>query len=269
MSLLDQQSQKLLLWGGGGQMGEQIKALLTTPPFDQHFVLCGEVNRQTPDHQATHLLHTAQVIIDFSHADATARLARLWADTDTQNPVSCENLRGVLIGTTALSEATTAALDYRAHQYDIPMVYAANTSIGIFTLYHTVKSVMNMIGDQGFDVELMESHHNRKYDSPSGTAHLLLSAVTDHPHHNVSYGSHESGSPRKPGHVGVHAVRGGGIYGDHKIQFISQHESLTLSHRALSRTLFAQGALTIATKLTQLEGGPHKLHDLAADFLTL
>ena len=252
---------KLLLWGAG-QMSTEIQTELAQDSAYNHtFELIGAVGSQTPHQHVLEQLNTADLLIDFSHAHATAQLARLL------DQGYAHQLNGVLVGTTALSEANIITLRQWAEHHAVPTVLAANTSVGVFTFYHLIKSLMSMLGDKGFDIELVESHHNKKHDAPSGTAKLLLSAVTNHPLHNKSQGAHPKASPRESGHVGVHAIRGGGIYGHHELQFISQHEVLTVAHSALSRALFAKGALTIATKLLSLPGGFYYLHELPADFL--
>ena len=252
---------KLLLWGAG-QMSTAIQAeLAQDAAYDLMFELVGAVGSQTPNQQVVDQLNAVDMLIDFSHANATAQLVSLL------NQGYGHQLKGVLVGTTALSEANVATLKQWAEHHAVPTVLAANTSVGVFTFYHLIKLLMSMLGDKGFDIELVESHHNKKYDAPSGTAKLLLSAVTSHPLHSKSQGAHPKDAPRESGHVGVHAIRGGGIYGHHELQFISQHEVLTVAHSALSRALFAKGALTIATKLLSLSGGFYNLHELPAHFL--
>lgn len=252
---------QLVLWGAG-QMSHAIQQeIARAPAYRGRFAVSGVVDSGMSQPEAIAALQRAEFLIDFSHRKATTRLVGLL------NQGYGAKIKGVLVGTTALSEATIKGLTYWAEQQQIPTIIAANTSVGVFALYHTVKSLMGMLGDKGFDVELVESHHNQKHDAPSGTAKLLLSAVTAHPQHNKSQGAHPVDAPRQPGHVGVHAIRGGGIYGQHELQFISQHEVVTVGHSALSRTLFAQGALVVATKLTTLKGGIHLLHELPAHFL--
>lgn len=251
----------VVLWGGG-QMSHAIQQeLAQAPGHRRRFAVSGVVDSEFSQSEAAAALQRADMLIDFSHRKATTRLAGLL------NQGYGTNIKGVLVGTTALSEVTIMGLSSWAQEQQVPTVIAANTSVGVFALYHTVKSLMGMLGDKGFDVELIESHHNQKHDAPSGTAKMLLGAVTAHPDHNRSHGAHAADAPRQSGHVGVHAIRGGGIYGHHELQFISQHEVVTVGHSALSRALFAQGALTIAARLTTLPGGIHWLHELPAQFL--
>ncbi|MCY4380497.1 MAG: 4-hydroxy-tetrahydrodipicolinate reductase, partial [Proteobacteria bacterium] len=250
-----------LLWGGGGQMGHELKQQLSSNPLFHHFSLIGEVNSKTPESQAHNLLHQGDFLIDFSHASATAKLL------NHLDQLTSSSLKYMLIGTTGLLETTVQKAQEVSVKHGVTTLIAPNTSLGIMVLYQTIKSWMPLVGSKNFDVELVEYHHNRKHDAPSGTAKLLLSAVTSHPHHNKGTGHHPAQSKREKGFVGAHAVRGGGVFGEHQLHFLSEDESLTIKHSALSRSLFAKGALVMADKLTNLSQGFYQYQDLSPDFL--
>lgn len=254
---------KLLLWGGSGQMGAEIqKCLKENTANASEFTLMAEVNSNTPNHEAKMALAEAGAMIDFSHHKATARLCTLLGEITTTN------LSSVLIGTTGLSSSTIEAAEALTTQHGLTTLVAPNTSLGIMVLHSTIKSTMKQLGDKNFDVELIEHHHNKKHDAPSGTAKLLLSAITHHPEHGRGTGPHPDDKPREKGYVGVHAVRGGGVFGRHELHFISPSETLSFSHEALSRTLFAEGALTMASKLANLPKGFYRYEDLPENFLS-
>ena len=254
---------KLLLWGGSGQMGEEIKKCLEKGTATaSEFHLVAEVDSKTPGDEAKIALTEADAVIDFSHHKATARLCTLLGELTTTN------LSTVLIGTTGLSQSTIELAETLTAQHGLTTLVAPNTSLGVMVLRSTIKSTMKQLGDKNFDVELIEHHHNKKHDAPSGTAKLLLSAVTSHPEHGGGTGPHPTDKPREKGYVGVHAVRGGGVFGRHELHFISPNETLSFSHEALSRSLFAGGALTMASKLPHLPKGFYRYDDLPEDFLS-
>ena len=119
----------------------------------------------------------------------------------------------------------------------------------IYLLMNEVGRIARVLVPAEFDIEIVETHHKRKKDAPSGTALLLARAIQkEFPKASIVTSHPEL---RKPGSIGVHAVRGGGVFGEHEVRFISEHEEITVAHRAFSRALFAHGALNLAEKLHQ------------------
>jgi 4-hydroxy-tetrahydrodipicolinate reductase len=163
-------------------------------------------------------------------------------------------------GTTGLGPAQQAALCAAAQR--VPVVSAPNMSIGINLLLKLVAHVAGKL-DLSWDVEIDETHHRRKADAPSGTARALLAEVCrarrQQPADAAIYGREGQSGPRRPGQVGVHALRMGAIVGEHEVHFTSDAESLTLRHRAFSRDTFATGALRAAR---WLQGRPAGLYDM-------
>ena len=255
-------SHPLVLWGGG-QMGKEIEQLLGGNDFSElSFNYQGTVISSTPTPSAQSLVESAEVVIDFSHFKATEKLFSLL------DSLSSTRLSEVLIGTTGLSDACLEKAKLMTEKHGLKTLIAPNTSLGVMVLYQTIRSWMKLLGDKNFDVELIEQHHHKKHDAPSGTAKLLLSCVTEHPQHQQGSGTHPSHSPREKGFVGTHAMRGGGVYGSHSLHFMGQDETLSLSHSAISRTLFAKGALTMAHRLRSMKPGFYRYHDLPPDFLS-
>jgi len=183
------------------------------------------------------LIGASDVVIDFSVAAATAAHAALAAELGTP----------LVIGTTGLSAAETAAV--RAAAERIPIVWAANTSLGVNLLLGLVEQVAARLGPD-WDIEIMEMHHRGKADAPSGTALALgraaaagrgvaLDDVAQRGRDGIT-------GARKSGDIGFAALRGGDAVGDHHVVFAGAGERLELSHRATNRAIYAKGAVRAA-----------------------
>jgi len=176
----------------------------------------------------------AEVVIDFSTASATRPLFVTAAKQGV----------AVVSGTTLLGELELAALDQAARV--VPVVWAANMSRGVEVLAEVVKHALSRLGAE-FDAEIVEVHHRRKIDAPSGTALRLAKAVAEaRPSARLLSGREGEVGARTPAEVAVLAVRGGDVIGDHTVHLLGDGERLELTHRATSRDLFARGALAAA-----------------------
>jgi len=186
----------------------------------------------TPD--VASALLGADVVIDFSIAAAVAPLAALAARQKV----------ALVSGTTNLDDAAKAALD-RASQ-SVPMLWAANMSLGIQVLAELVEQAVRKLG-LGYDVEIAEIHHRKKVDAPSGTAKRLAEAAKlARAELKPVHGRSGDVGPRKDEEMAVYGLRGGDVIGDHTVYLFGQGERLELTHRASSRDLFAHGALSAA-----------------------
>lgn len=197
----------------------------------------------------------ADVVIDFSFAGATASLAPRMA---------CWK-RSWVVGTTGLSDEEQAAVQGAADS--IPVVMAPNMSLGVNLLLQLVEQAAHMLKGRGYDVEIVERHHRRKKDAPSGTALALgaaaarglgvtLSDVARHGREGMET------VERPPNEIGFHAVRAGDFAGDHTVLFSSDGESIELSHRATSRDAFAVGALRAAAWVVDRPPGLYTMRDV-------
>ena len=192
------------------------------------------------------------VIIDFSSpAGNTALLKTLQRDKLRD--------KSVLIATTALDAKLLATWKKLSDELALRVLLAPNTSIGIALLIDAALSVMRT-GGTAFDIELSEAHHRDKKDAPSGTA-LYIAQRLCQQDNRYRINTQRQGA-RQAHEIGVSAVRGGKIYGEHRVAFLSDNEEITISHRALSRDLFAQGALRLATWLCQQSSGFYTLEDV-------
>ena len=192
----------------------------------------------------------ADVVIDFSKAAALPHLLKL----------AMHQRVAVVSGTTRLDATGERLLDEAAKI--VPVLWAANTSLGVQVLAELVTLAVQKLG-LGFDVEIVETHHRAKIDAPSGTAERLRLAVEEARGelHRVA-GREGNVGPRKPDEIGVLALRGGDVIGDHTIHLLGHGERLELTHRATNRDLFARGALRAARFLHGKPAGRYTMADL-------
>lgn len=196
----------------------------------------------------------AKVAIDFSHPAALADIA-----------AACANAGVALVsGTTGLDDAGKKALD--SASTNVPVLWEPNMSVGIFVLSAVVKKAVELLG-LGFDVEVVEAHHKHKADAPSGTA-LRLAEVAVAARKSLGaestlkHGREGKKATRAIDEVGMHAVRGGDVIGDHEVHLLGNGERLELTHKATSRELFAQGALRAASWMVGKPAGRVSLADV-------
>jgi 4-hydroxy-tetrahydrodipicolinate reductase len=216
----------LLLHGAGGRMGHRIAARAAARPGDFRVVDRLD-SRDAADCRARLAAHPDAVVIDFSLAEAVPAL--LAALADRPNPL--------VSGTTGLTEATKSGLRERGGRAAV--VWAPNMGLGIPLLARLVRDAARLAPEA--DVAIVETHHRHKKDRPSGTALYLADAV---------------GRP-----VDMHSLRIGEVVGEHTVELAFGDERLTLTHRALTRDVFADGALAAARFAA---GAPPGFHDMEA-----
>ena len=197
----------------------------------------------------------ADVLIEFT----TPNGCKQWADWCGGNGVA------LVSGTTGLGAAEQAALRSAAKR--IPAIWSPNMSLGVNLLLELVEAAAARLG-AGWDIEICEVHHRHKLDAPSGTAQALLESVCRARGVEAAkvavFGREGSCGPRRPGEIGVHALRLGENVGEHEILFASASEELRLHHRAVSREAFAAGALHAARWLAAQPAGLYTMHDVLA-----
>ncbi len=164
-------------------------------------------------------------------------------------------------GTTGLGQASEAALDAAARE--VPVLWEPNMSVAVHVLGRLVRDAVVALGEE-FDVEIVETHHGKKVDAPSGTALRLAAMVRagDAARATLRHGREGRPGPRAKGEIGVHAVRGGDVIGDHAVHLLGQGERIELVHRATHRDLFALGALRAAAWLVGKPPGRYTLSDV-------
>ena len=190
----------------------------------------------------------AEVLIEFTTPQATVE--------------HLSYARPHVIGTTGLSAEQQARVEEAAR--DVPVVLAPNMSVGVNLLREVVRELAAKLGD-GYDLEVVEAHHRDKKDAPSGTSLFLARAAAEGRGLDLDeaavYGR-EGVSPRKEGEIGIHALRGGAVVGEHKLVFYSGGEEVEVVHRALSRRTFADGALRAARFAAEAAPGLYSMRDV-------
>lgn len=187
------------------------------------------------------------VMIDFSNP---ANLSMLL-------DYAIKNKKPLVIATTGFSEDQIKSI-YDASKL-APIVYTANFSLGVTVFEEVLKMVTPILKDT-FDIEVIEKHHNKKIDAPSGTAKMLVSAMNQDGEFEEVFG--REGVAKRGKEIGVHAVRGGTIVGEHSVIFAGEDEVLEIKHEAHSKNIFANGAIKAAEFLVGQEPGVYTMNDV-------
>lgn len=243
---------KILITGILGKMGQLTAHQVLSNP---QWTLVGGVDtkgrtcKDFPVFSSLDDAPDADVIIDFSYPD---HIEAILAYANTHH------IPLVLATTGYTAKQEKSIVD--ASEY-LPIFRSANFSFGILIMRKLLASATAFMS-KGFDIELIEAHHNQKADAPSGTAKLLVKTINDSlpSAKEVVLGHHQG--KRNPNTIGVHAIRAGAIAGDHTVLFASDSESIEISHRAFSKEVFAQGALRAATFIVNKPNGLYTMDDL-------
>ncbi len=190
----------------------------------------------------------ADVLIDFSHHKGTGALLRF----------ALAHHMPTVIATTGQTDSEKSAIV--AASREIPVFFSANMSMGVAILADFARRAAVLLPDA--DVEIVEAHHNRKQDAPSGTALLLANAVKEARGGGKIVLGREGQGARRPGEIGVSALRLGSVVGEHEVILATDEESITLKHTAYSRALFARGALTAAAFLIHKSAGLYDMRSI-------
>ena len=193
----------------------------------------------------------ADVIIDFSHPSVLDELLNFAKDKKIP----------AVIATTGLNEQQIA--DIKTVSDDVPLFFSANMSIGVSLVSELAKKAAKVL--QGsFDIEIVEAHHNQKIDAPSGTALMLADSISEALNEKPIYefDRHSKRMKRTKNEIGIHAVRGGTIVGEHEIIFAGPDEVIKISHSAYSKQLFANGSVNAGLFLVGKEPGFYSMKDL-------
>ena len=188
-------------------------------------------------------------IVDFAPPDVTARNAELAAEAGVS----------FVSGTTALEDRHHKTLEQAAQR--IPVLWAPNMSVGVAVLCQLVEQAATILGED-FDPELFEIHHRYKVDAPSGTANRLVEVLKTVRELHAVNGREGTPGARPANEIGVHALRGGDVVGEHTVVFAGLGERVELTHRAHSRQTFAQGALRAARFLQTQKPGIYDMNDV-------
>jgi len=170
----------------------------------------------------------------------------------------------LVIGTTGHTDEERAMIHQAAKT--LPVVFASNYSVGVNTLFWLTRKAARVLGQERFDIEVVEMHHRHKIDAPSGTARTLLEVLNHETgtsfEGDVAHGRVGNIGPRKPREIGMHTLRGGDVVGDHTVIFAADGERVELSHKASSRLTFANGAIHAALWLRNRPAGLYDMRDV-------
>ncbi len=258
---------KVVVTGAAGRMGTQIARLVRAT---EGMAVAGAVERPGPAvgqdvgtlaglgpigvavvDDLAKALPGADVVIDFTSHEASARHAEACAE------------RGVplVIGSTGFTPEAKARVAAAARR--IPIVLSPNMSVGVNVLFELVRQAAKVLGE-AYDVEIVELHHKKKRDAPSGTAvrlgEVAAEALGRDPKDALAYSRHGIIGERPPWQIGLQTLRGGDVVGEHTVFFCGEGERLELTHRATSRDQFARGAVRAAQWIV---GRPAGVHDMA------
>jgi len=191
------------------------------------------------------------VIIDFSHVLALPSIMQLAQDKK----------KPLVMCTTGLSDDNKKALVLLSEKTAV--FYSANMSLGVNILISLAQKAADILYP-GFDIEIVEAHHNQKIDAPSGTALMIADAINDTLDHQLEYiyDRHDVRQKRDPKELGLHSIRGGSIVGDHSVIFAGPEEVITITHTAQTRNVFARGALAAARFMCGKTAGMYSMQDL-------
>ncbi|MCI8648286.1 MAG: 4-hydroxy-tetrahydrodipicolinate reductase [Firmicutes bacterium] len=228
---------------GAGAMG---KVLAATIEEQEGISLCGMIEPRNGETLAA-LSQQPDVIIDFSNPENLEMLVSFCGSK------KCP----AVIATTGFTKEQQAHIAELALQ--VPVVFAANFSLGITVMKRVLAEIAPILEDS-FDMEVIEKHHNKKLDSPSGTAKMLVQALNPKGDYEEVHG--REGNKKRGKEIGIHAVRGGTIAGEHDVIFAGEDEILEIKHTAGSKKIFAAGAVKAARFTQTAEPGLYNMEDV-------
>jgi 4-hydroxy-tetrahydrodipicolinate reductase len=246
---------KLILTGSNGTMGKKVIDVLKE---NNTFKIVAGVDRtfnESVDFQQFKTIQDvdveADVLIDFSHYTLVPDILDYCKATQTPG----------VICTTGLEEQTIKTLE--AYAKEVALFKSGNMSLGINLLIDLVTKASDVLQDK-FDIEIIEKHHNKKVDAPSGTAKMIADGINEafNQEKNYTYGRKGSDTKRTPDEIGIHAIRGGTIVGEHSVIFAGNDEILEIKHSALSKKVFVEGALKAAKFIINKDPKLYNMNDL-------
>ncbi len=193
----------------------------------------------------------ADVIIDFSHPSSLENLLKYAVSTKTP----------LVVATTGLSEEQIESIKVASEQ--VAIFFSANMSLGVNLITELASKAAKVLGSS-FDIEIVEAHHNQKIDAPSGTALMIADAISaqlDTPP-TYEFDRHSKRAKREKNEIGMHAIRGGTIVGEHEIIFAGQDEVIKICHSAMSKQIFANGSINAAIFISNKPAGLYSMSDL-------
>ena len=245
----------IILSGCNGKMGHVISNLVSQDENSR--IVCG-IDLNTDNIMGYPVVASADeipvkgdVIIDFSHPSALNKNLEYAKSTGTP----------IIVATTGLSKEQIE--EVKNASKEVAVFYSANMSIGVNLLIDLARKATKLLSDK-FDIEIVEKHHNQKIDAPSGTALAIADAINEELDNSYEYvyDRHPVRKKRDKKEIGIHAVRGGTIVGEHDVIFAGNNEVVTLSHLATSKEIFAEGAVKAAKYLAGKPAGLYSMNSM-------
>jgi 4-hydroxy-tetrahydrodipicolinate reductase len=238
---------RVIINGSKGRMGQALLACAAAMP---EITIVAAVDQGD---NLSAVVGQCDVVIDFSFHEVTPEVAELCA----------RHKKALVIGTTGHTDAEKSRT--RGQQSAIPMVWASNYSTGVNTLFWLTRRAAEILGP-AFDLEVIEMHHRLKKDAPSGTAMTLLEILAEARRVQLKdalrHGRQGITGERTRDEIGIHALRGGDVVGDHTVIFAAQGERVELTHKASNRDTFANGALRAAQWVVRQRPGIYDMQDV-------
>ena len=247
---------RLLVSGCNGQMGQTVCNLVKN---NEKFELFGGFDKEKSDKNIVTYTETEEikekpdVIIDFSVPIATFNILEY---------AKQENIPIVIATTGFTGEEEVKIVEYSKF---IPVFKAANMSFDVNMMKHLCKQIAPKL--EGTDIEITETHHNRKIDSPSGTAQMLADSINEAlgNKYHCEYNRHSKHEKRDKYEIGMNSIRGGNIVGEHVVQFFGEFETFEIKHTTYSRNVFAEGAIKAAEFIINKPNGLYNMDDLVKE----
>ena len=242
---------RILLCGAMGSMGREVTHYASDFGFEIaagiDFNMTEEAGFPLYAGFSSFIREKADIIIDFSRPAALPGLL----EYAVPRKLPC------VLASTGYGDAEQRLIDAAAKE--IPLFVSANMSVGVYVLKKLIRDAQQLMPQA--DIEIIEKHHRRKEDAPSGTAAALLQALTNEDT-RVVYGRQGLDTKRRVGEIGVHSVRGGTLCGEHEVDFLMENEVISITHSAQNRGIFANGALRAAHFLLEQPAGLYGMDDL-------
>ncbi len=245
----------IILSGCNGKMGQVISRLVAADNSVE--IVCGFDINTTANNgypvvdDFSKFSGQADVVIDFSHPASLDKIIEYCKSTGTS----------LVLATTGLSEEQIVAVEHLSKS--VAVFKTANLSLGVNLLVELVKKAAHILeGD--FDIEIIEKHHNQKVDAPSGTALMIADSITDVLNNKPEYvyDRHSVRKKRSKDEIGIHAVRGGTIVGEHDVIFAGNDEIIEIKHTAMSKEVFAVGAIRAAKFISGKAAGMYSMQNM-------
>lgn len=247
---------KAIIYGSNGKMAQVVSKQIE---IEKDIEVVAGIDRYEGNIKTTYPVYKnpyeyngeAHVIIDFSHPSYLEEMLDF----------SINRKIPLVIATTGFSDEQLKQIEEASKKVSI--LHSSNMSLGINILSRVLSNISKILSED-FDIEIIEKHHNQKVDAPSGTAYLLANAINESLDNSkeYTYGREGKSAKREKKEIGIHAIRGGTIPGEHTVIFAGDDEIIELKHTALSKNIFALGAIKSARFIVKAEAGLYTMDDI-------